>query len=70
MSTPVLVLTGVGLISVALLVIFAVFVIGIHRCDRSHRGHLFHAPQHYSDALTRRTLVGTRYSAQFTEEDK
>jgi hypothetical protein len=70
MSAPVLVLAGVGLISATLLGIFTVFVIGIHRCDRSHRGHLFHAPQHYSDALTRRTLVGTRYSAEVTEEDK
>jgi hypothetical protein len=69
MSTPVLVLAGVGLLSVALLGIFTVFVIGIQRCDRGHRGHLFRAPTHHSDALARRLLVGVRYSPQNTEEN-
>lgn len=70
MTAPVLVLAGVGLVSVGLLAVFAVFVIGIQRCDRSRRGHLFDAPQHCSDALTRRALVGIRNSAEVTEEDK
>jgi hypothetical protein len=69
MSMPILVLAGVGFISVALLVMFAVLVVGIQRCDRGHRGHLFNAPRCHSDALTRRLLVGVRYSAQITKEN-
>lgn len=69
MSMPVLVLAGVGLLSIAILGMFTIFVIGIQRCDREHRGHLFSAPRHHSDALTRRLLVGVRYSAQTTEEN-
>lgn len=66
--TPVLVIAGVGLLAVALLGVFTVFVIGIHRGDRGRRGHLFDAPECHSDALTRRLLVGVRKSAQITEE--
>jgi hypothetical protein len=66
--TPVLVIAGVGLLAVALLGVFAVFVIGIQRGDRGRRGHLFDAPECHSDALTRRLLVGVRKSAQITEE--
>ena len=69
MSMPALVLAGVGLLSVALLGMFTVFVIGIQRCDRERRGHLFDAPDSHSDALTRRLLVGVRHSAQVTEEN-
>ena len=69
MSTPVLILAGVGLLSVALLGIFAAIVIGIQRGDRERRGHLFNAPDSHSDALTRRLLVGVRHSAQITEEN-
>lgn len=69
MSTPVLVLAGVGALSIALLAMFAVIVIGIQRCDRRRRGHLFNTPECYSDALTRRLLVGVRHSAQITEEN-
>ena len=69
MSTPVLVLAGIGLLSVALLAIFAVLVIGIQRGDRGRRGHLFDTPECHSDALTRRLLVGVRHSAQITEEN-
>jgi hypothetical protein len=69
-SSPLLVLAGVGLLSVALLAIFAVLVTSIQRADHSHRGHLFHTPDSYSDALTRRLLVGVRRSAQITEEDE
>jgi hypothetical protein len=69
MPGPLLVLVSVGLLSVVSLGIFTVFAIGIQRCDRGHRGHLFNAPSSYSDALTRRLLVGVRYSPQTTEED-
>ena len=70
MSSPLLVLAGVGLLSVALLAIFAVLITGIQCADRSRPGHLFRAPDGYPDALTRRLLVGVRRSAQNTEEDK
>ena len=66
--TPVLVIAGVGLLAVALLGVFTVFVIGIQRGDHGRRGHLFDAPERHSDALTRRLLVGVRKSAQITEE--
>jgi hypothetical protein len=66
--TPVLVIAGVGLLAVALLGVFTMFVIGIQRGDRGRCGHLFDAPECHSDALTRRLLVGVRKSAQITEE--
>jgi hypothetical protein len=69
-SIPLLVIAGVGLLSVILLAVFALLVIGIQRCDHSHRGHLFDAPECHSDALARRFLVGVRRSTQITEEDK
>jgi hypothetical protein len=68
--SPLLVLAGVGLLSVGLLAIFGVLVVGIHRCDRSRRGHLFHAPESHSEAITRSLLVGVRRDAQDAEEDK
>lgn len=69
MPTPVLILAGVGLLSVTLLAIYAVIVIGIQRSDRGHRGHLFCTPRHHSDAFARRLLVGVRYPAEETEEN-
>jgi hypothetical protein len=69
MPDSVLVLAGVGLLSVALLAIFAVLVIGIQRCDRRRRGHLFRTPRCYSDAFARRLLVSVRYSTENTEEN-
>lgn len=69
MSTPVLVLAGIGLLSVALLSLFTVLVIGIQRCDRGRRGHLFGTPEDLSDAFTRRLIVSVRESAQVTEEN-
>jgi hypothetical protein len=69
MPTAVLMLAGIGLLSAALLAIFAAIVIGIQRCDRERRGHLFDAPGSHSDAFTRRLLVGVRHSAQITEEN-
>jgi hypothetical protein len=69
MPAPVLVLAGVGLLSVFLLAIFAVLVIGIQRGDRQRRGHLFHTPRCYSDALSRQVLVRIRYSTETTEEN-
>ena len=69
MSTPVLVLAGIGLLFVALLSVFTVLVIGIQRCDRGRRGYLFDTPEDLSDAFTRRLLVGVRCSAQVTKEN-
>jgi hypothetical protein len=69
MSTPLLILAGIGLLSIALLGTFAAIVIGIQRGDRGRRGHLFDAPDSHSEALTRRLLVGVRRSAQITEEN-
>ncbi len=70
MPSSLLVLAGVGLLSVALLAVFAVVVVGIQRADRSSRGSLFHTPEGHSDALTRRLLVGVRHSDQVTEENR
>jgi hypothetical protein len=69
MSAPVLILIGTGLLSAALVAAFAAIVIGIQRGDHQRRGHLFNTPESYSDALSRRLLVGVRQSAQFTEEN-
>lgn len=69
MEAPLLVLAGVGLLSVGLLIVFAIFVIGIQRCDHEYRGFLFNTPRCYSDALTRRVLVGVRYPTQIDEEN-
>ena len=68
MSAPILLLAGIGVLSTALLAIFAAIVIGIQRCDRERRGHLFNTPESHSDALSRRLLIGVRYSSQATEE--
>jgi hypothetical protein len=68
-ASAVLLLAGIGLLSITLLAIFAAMVIGIQRGDRERRGHLFNAPECHSDALTRRLLVGVRNSAQITEEN-
>jgi hypothetical protein len=68
MSAPVLILAGIGVLSAALLGLFTMLVIGIQRCDRERRGHLFNTPDSRSDALTRRLLVGTRQSDKTTEE--
>lgn len=69
MSGTVLILGGIALLSGVLLAVFAALVIGIQRADHSHRGELFNAPRHHSDALTRRLLVGVRNSGQDTEEN-
>jgi hypothetical protein len=68
--SPLLVLAGVGLLSAGLLTVFAVLVVGIHRSDRSRRGHLFHAPESHSEAITRNLLVCVRRYSQKAEEDK
>jgi hypothetical protein len=69
MSAPILILAGIGLLSVALLALFVAIVIGIQRGDHGRRGHLFNTPASHADALTRRLLVGVRHSGQITEED-
>jgi hypothetical protein len=69
MSASLLVLAGIGLLSVALIAIFAAIVIGIQRGDHQRRGHLFNTPESYSDALSRRLLIGVRHSSQTSEEN-
>lgn len=56
--SPILVLAGVGILTLLALVILAILIIGIHRGDQRH---LANAPQPGSDAFARRLLVGVRY---------
>lgn len=58
MSSPALILTGVGLLTAVALGILAVLIIGIRRGDR---GHLASTPKSRSDAIARRVFVGIRY---------
>jgi hypothetical protein len=60
----ILVLAGVGTISVFVLAILTVLITGIRRGDRRH---LASASQSNSDAFARRLLVGVRCPAQLTE---
>ena len=62
----ILVLAGVGIMTISAAVIFVAIIIGIHRGDRRH---LANVPQSNSDALARRLLVGVRYPAGNTEGD-
>jgi hypothetical protein len=66
MSSPILVLAGVGLLAGVALGILAVLIIGIHKGDR---GRLSNAPKSHSDALARRLLVGVRYPSDNSEGD-
>jgi hypothetical protein len=67
MPSPVLIIAGVGFLTVAMLVILTVIIIGIHRGD----GHLTSAPVSHSDAFARRVLTGARRNGGNTEgEDK
>ena len=59
--SPILILAGVGFLAVALLIILAVIIVGIHRGDKR----LEYVPQPGSDAFARRLLVSVR----FTEEN-
>jgi hypothetical protein len=63
----ILVLAGVGVMSVSAAVILAVIIIGIRRGDRCH---LANGAQSSSDALARRLLVGVRYPADDTDEEE
>lgn len=68
MSSPILVLAGVGLLAGVALGILAALIIGIRRGDRSH---LANSPDSHSDAFARRILVGIRYPSESSEgEDK
>jgi hypothetical protein len=62
----ILVLAGVGIMTISAAVTFVAIIIGIRRGDRRH---LANAPQSNSDALARRLLVGVRYPAGNTEGD-
>lgn len=63
----ILVLAGVGIMTVSAAVLFTALTIGIRHGDRRH---LVNAPQSNSDALARRMLVGVRYPAENTEGDE
>ena len=65
--SPIIVLAGVGVLTVSALVILAALIIGIHRGDRHH---LADAPRSGSDALARRLLVGVRCPGNAEGEDQ
>jgi hypothetical protein len=56
--SPIVVLAGVGVMTVFAVVTLAVLIIGIRRGDRRH---LASGPQSHSDAFARRLLLGVRY---------
>ena len=58
----IIVLAGVGFLTIAAVVTFAVIVAGIRKGDRRH---LVNAPRSDSDAFARRILVGVRHPAQY-----
>ena len=62
--SAIIVLAGVGVITVSAVVIFTILIIGIHRGDRRH---LSSAPQSNSDAFARSLLLGVRYPASTPE---
>jgi hypothetical protein len=62
----IIVLAGVGVITVSAVVIFTILVIGIRRGDRRH---LANAPQSNSDAHARSLLLGVRYPAPTPESE-
>jgi hypothetical protein len=55
--SPVIVLTGVGVMAVLVVMILAVLIVGIHRGDRRD---LTGGPRSVSDAIARRVLLGVR----------
>jgi hypothetical protein len=65
--SPIIVLAGVGVLTAAALVTLAVLIIGINRGDRRH---LANAPRSTSEALARRLLLGVRYPAQESVDEK
>jgi hypothetical protein len=65
--SPIIVLAGVGVLAVSVLVILAVLITGINRGDRRH---LANAPRSTSEALARRLLLGVRYPAQESADEK
>ena len=62
--SPIIVLAGVGIITVATIVTLAILIIGINRGDRRH---LSSAPRSVPDAFARRLLLGVRYPAPPSE---
>jgi hypothetical protein len=59
--SPIIVLAGVGVMTVSAAVILAVLIIGIHRADRRH---LANRPRSHAEAFARRLLLGVRYPAR------
>lgn len=64
MSSPFLILAGVGVLAAVALGILVVLIIGIRRGDRSH---LANIPESHSDTFARRILVGVRYPSESNE---
>jgi hypothetical protein len=62
--SPILVLAGVGFLTVVLLAILTVIIVGIHRGDR----HLEYTPNPGSDAFARRLLVSVHITEENSEE--
>jgi hypothetical protein len=58
--SPIIVLTGVGIMAAFVLLVLALLIVGIHRGDR--RG-LTDAPRSASDVIARRLLLGVRCPA-------
>ena len=56
--SAILVLVGVGILTLSATAVFVAVIIGIRRGDRRH---LANTPQSHSDALARRILVGVRH---------
>jgi hypothetical protein len=65
--SPIIVLAGVGVIAVSAAVTLAVLITGIHRGDRRH---LASVPRSNSEALARRLLLGVRYPAPESADEK
>ena len=61
--SPILVLAGVGVLTVAAVLTLAVLIIGIRKEDRRYRRgqrHLLSAPRSHSEVFARRVLSGSR----------
>ena len=62
--SAILVLAGVGVMTVSAAVTLAVLIIGIRRADRRH---LANAPRSHSEEFARRLLLSVRYPAPSPE---
>jgi hypothetical protein len=65
--SAIIVLAGVGVMTVSAAVTLAVLITGIRRADRRH---LANAPRSHSEEFARRLLLGVRYPAPSTESKR